>query len=883
RRDLRRLEVAALFGVLGATILLQQLTSLTGLSAPWLPVVGSVLGVAQPYLLLRLVAHFRPLPTKQHALGLGLLLASWAALLLGGRPLPPWATLVVVIAFVYVEIYATVAFVRGALVSRGVGRRRLVAVALGSGLLGATVLLLSVPAAFPAATELAGVVSQLTALGSAAAYYVGFAPPRWLLRAWQMSELRRFLLAVGGRSAEERLTAALENVGRAASSAFAAKAVVVALAQPDGSDLRIHFDAGNEAALRTVRLFSLPVGPDAPVLGRAWEQQRALAADDPRVWGRALSRLAAAFGGASCALVAPLAVGDQRYGLLIALLERGSLFVDDEVALLALLAEQAALALEGSQLYVELRQRAAERAELVARLREQNAALEEATRLKSEFLARMSHELRTPLNAIIGFSELMLDTPEEEDDRPTRLAYLGTVHRSGKHLLDLINDVLDLAKIEAGRMELRPESVDVAELVRGALATVEPLAARKSIALSASLDGAGTLRADAGKLRQILLNLLSNAIKFTPDGGRVEVVTRRSDGELELVVVDSGIGIAPEDQARVFDEFQQVDSGVSRRHEGTGLGLALSRRLAELHGGRIWVESAPGRGSAFHVALPPPAERDGAEPVRPEASTAPPEAAADDRRPILVVEDDSTSRGLLCLYLARGGYRTETAADGAEAIAKALALRPIAITLDILLPGIDGWEVLRALKSDERTCDIPVVIASIVDDEPLGYALGATDYFVKPIDRHALLARLGRFALGAPPRALLVDDDPDALSLLGAMLSPAGFRVSTAAGGAEGIALARRERPDVVLLDLMMPEVSGFDVVEAMRGDPLTREIPILVVTARDLSPAEKDWLNGKVAGVFQKGGFGAVELLDWLRKHAATADRGGEVVHARP
>jgi signal transduction histidine kinase/DNA-binding response OmpR family regulator len=878
----RRAEISALFASLGVIILLQGLVRAVGLELPWFNTAAGLVVLAFPYFLLRLVDHFRPLRREEHAVGLAMLLVSWVAVVGAGQPVPPWAAGTIAVAFVAVLGYATVAFVRAVGSARGVARRRLIAVALGSGLLVAVMLVGAVALVAPSAAAVARGVSGLLGLASGLAYFAGFAPPRWLLRTWQVAEVQRFFWVLSGRSAEERLSTALDHVGAAAVRAVGGKAAVVALADEGSGELRLHLDPASATVLQTARLFRLrPEAADSP-LATAWRGRRAVAAADPARWDADLSRLAGAFGGASCALVAPLAVSGRAYGLLVVLLERASLFVEDEAALLALLADQAALAVESGQLYAEAARRAQERAELAERLQQQNTELEEATRLKSEFLANMSHELRTPLNAIIGFSELLLDTPAAESDRETDLTYLGTIHRNGKHLLALINDVLDLSKVEAGKMELRLEQFDLDELVGQAIEMVQPLAQQRQVALGVA-GTVGQVLADEGKVRQALLNLLSNAIKFTPEGGSVLVETSHGGHETRITVSDTGIGIAPEHHERIFDEFQQVDGAASRRYEGTGLGLALTRRFAELHGGRCWVESAPGEGSRFHVVLP-----HRVAPAEPVEAWAGPRVAplraegVGSRRPlVLVVEDEPQAANLLALYLARGGYRTELARDGAEALAKARALRPDAITLDIMLPRVDGWDVLRGLKGDEATRDIPVVVASIVDNLSLGYALGAVDYLVKPIDRRALLARLERYRNGATaPRVLAVDDEPDALALVTETLRPAGYEVATASGGREGIAMATAGRPDVVLLDLMMPDVTGFEVVEALRANPATRDMPVLIVTAKELTAEDKAMLSGRVAGVLQKGSVGAVELLGWMEQIVERPAAATEVAH---
>jgi signal transduction histidine kinase/CheY-like chemotaxis protein len=566
-------------------------------------------------------------------------------------------------------------------------------------------------------------------------------------------------------------------------------------------------------------------------------------------------------------LAVPILDGEQVHGVLNFQSKDLDAFGPSQVATAQIVAAHAEVALSRARLFEEIRAR--------------NDELERANRTKSEFLANMSHELRTPLNAIIGFSELLIDEPDGGYDKETCSAYMETIHESGQHLLALINDILDLSKVEAGRMELFPESIAVAEAVRHVVRTVEPLLAQKHITLEADHVEAGWLTADEGKLKQILINLLSNAIKFTEEGGRVTVTAERQDGSVCFTVADTGLGIAQEDQQRIFEEFQQVDSGPGRRFEGTGLGLALTRRLVELHGGRIWLESELGKGSSFYVEMPVGAEDDSAEPDPQPAPLRLQPRPVSDRPLVLIVEDDARSANLLAVYLHGGGYRSEVAGDGQQALTLAEQLQPMAITLDVMLPDLEGWEVLRILKENEATRDIPVAIVSVVDDSHLGYALGATDYFVKPIDRRALLRWLERRArrpeLAHPAvRILVVDDEASARDLLAGMLAPAGYDVVLAADGREGLARAREARPDVILLDLMMPGLSGFDVVSELKSQPTTAEIPILIVTAKEVTPEERALLNGHVAAILQKGALPAVELITWLR-HAVPAANSAE------
>jgi PAS domain S-box-containing protein len=498
-------------------------------------------------------------------------------------------------------------------------------------------------------------------------------------------------------------------------------------------------------------------------------------------------------------------------------------------------------------------------------LRSAKEAAEAANRAKSDFLAKMSHELRTPLNSIIGFSEILEDEgvgPLSEKQH----RYVANVLLSGRNLLHLINDILDLSKVEAGRMELAPSLFDIRtalEQVRGIVAT---LADKKG--LSIQLDVAPdlpVLSADPAKFKQIMYNLLGNAIKFTPAGGRVEVTAglARSSGNgaggelLEVAVADTGIGISAEDLTRIFNEFEQVTSHPQYEEQGTGLGLALTRKLVELHGGRVWVESVVGQGSVFRFTLPYPRAR--AEVV--EAAILPGKVPDEGQTGplVLVIDNDPSARHLIMHYLAEGGYRTESAVNGEEAIRLAHTLRPAAITLDMLLPDRDGLLILAQLKSNPDTSGIPVVVVSVTDRRELGFSLGAADWLVKPIQRSALLAALQR-TIRAPssasrPSILVVDDEPATVEYLSELLQQNGFAVLPAAGGRAGIDLARSRHPDLILLDLMMPEVNGFDVVRALRGDSGTSDIPILILTAMDLTRADAERLGSSVQAIVAKGG----------------------------
>jgi DNA-binding response OmpR family regulator len=432
----------------------------------------------------------------------------------------------------------------------------------------------------------------------------------------------------------------------------------------------------------------------------------------------------------------------------------------------------------------------------------------------------------------------------------------------------LINEVLDLAKVEAGRLELDRAAFDLRSLIAETMAGLRPLAERKHLVIT-SQGTVDRLVADRGRVRQILYNLLSNAIKFTPDGGSISVEAVADNSFVRLTVTDTGPGIAATDQALIFEEFSQVGE-IGTRQEGTGLGLALARRLVEAHGGRIELVSELGSGSRFTASFPqadePGVVTDAVSRLE-EPDTA---AVAGRGADVLVIEDDPSAVRLLRTYLETDGYGVRVARDGPSGLAEARARPPAAIVLDILLPGTDGWEVLREFKADPALRDVPVIIVSVVDERGLGLALGAVDYFLKPVDRTALLDRLSRYTFTTKVktrsiRVLAVDDDPAALDLIYAALQPEGFDVVRAAGGREAIDRAAAEPFDLVVCDLVMPDLDGFDVVTALRAEPSSREVPILILTAHTLTDAEKARLNGQILGIVEKGEDGAAGLRRWL------------------
>jgi signal transduction histidine kinase/CheY-like chemotaxis protein len=520
--------------------------------------------------------------------------------------------------------------------------------------------------------------------------------------------------------------------------------------------------------------------------------------------------------------------------------------------------------------------------------RRKNVELEGASRLKSEFLANMSHELRTPLNAIIGFSEVLRDGLIGELTAQQR-GFISDIFSSGKHLLSLINDILDLSKVEAGKMTLDLEPVQMSSFVLNSLSIVRDKAASRHVRLAMeAAEDLGSIQADARKVKQIVYNLLSNAVKFTPDGGQVTLRARRvaradvgrlsggrsgrtfpvADSEfaavLEISVADTGIGIPPAGLERLFQPFSQIDSGLARKFEGTGLGLAMVKQLAELHGGAVAVESAMGEGSCFTVWLPLRAgERAEIVPVKAPAQTVP--AVSSGARIALVVEDDFKAADLIRVQLEAEGFTVLHAASGEAGLLLA-AQQPLSlITVDIMLPEMDGWEFLTRLKQTPQLRRIPVVIISIIADRNKGFSLGAAAVMQKPISRQELyesLVDLGLFPLphGERLTVLVVDDDPKAVELLAVRIMGMASTVLRAFGGREAIDAARRELPDLIVLDLMMPDVNGFDVVIALKEHPDTSRIPIVVVTAMVITAEDRAKLTGCVTAIMEKADF------DWDR-----------------
>lgn len=519
-------------------------------------------------------------------------------------------------------------------------------------------------------------------------------------------------------------------------------------------------------------------------------------------------------------------------------------------------------------------------------LSEARSAAESSNRAKSTFLANMSHELRTPLNAIIGYSE-MLEEEARDQSLGDLIPDLQKIQVAGKHLLNLINDVLDLSKVEAGKIELFIETIEVADLIDDVVSTIQPLIDKNSNRLIIDISrGIGTIESDITRLRQCLFNLLSNACKFTKDGEIRIMVTKESIENKEwfhFSVSDTGIGMTDEQMGRIFDAFSQADLSTTRKFGGTGLGLAITRRLCQRMGGDVSVESKYGEGTTFTVSIPGKKDQEVKSedtvpgvvtPAKAEAGT--PESSA----LVLVIDDEADSRELIGHFLTREGFTVRTASSGEEGLKLARQLKPAVITLDIIMPHMDGWAVLDAIKADPEIADIPVVVVSVTDNQKLGFAVGAMAYVTKPIDWDHLCGLLARYTHGNRDiDILLVEDDENTRQIMNRTLVKEGWRLLEAENGRVAINLMENETPGLIILDLMMPEMDGFEFLSELRKKEEWQKIPVIVVTAKDLSSDEKQQLEGRVQKIIQKGSYTKKHLLDQVKeivgRHAKLADRG--------
>ncbi len=836
RRDALQRDVVAMFSALAVLFVLAVLRQVAGEPPRLLGVAASVLLLGQPFLTLRVVRRVGPVPAAVYWPALAGWLVSGVLVAASGEALGRWAALAVVGVFVVTEIAAAWFLTRLALARTGAARTRLWLAAAATALFAVAILLIGTTSVDPEAAQRARQAARLLALVSAVGYVLAFAPPAWARRAWShhaaYEVVRQLLRAPADAPASQIWQCYAEAVCRATSSGGA---VVLSC-------------TGGDAVMEVARV-GVPDPRDdgglpdcAGLLGLTGS----VSVDEHRHALPAAALTYARAGNFRHITSAPLQLSTGPAVLLL-LSGYRSLFTDDDIQLLGELAAQAAALGQRADLL-------ADRDRLTNELSSSVEALTVASKAKSDFMANMSHELRTPLNAIIGFSDLMGTEPAADGQTTVPTEWIGHVHSSGQHLLNLINEILDLAKVESGTIELHRQPIDLREAVDEVATTLAALSQKKQLNVTVAVP---PLRVDADRtrLRQIITNLVSNAIKFTPEHGQVFLTARRVGHDIAISVADTGPGISEADQQRVFEEFHQVGDQ-HHRAGGTGLGLALTRRLVHAHGGRIELQSQLDHGAKFTVYLP-------------AAETPTTGQTRSSRGGVLIIEDDPAAAGLLSVQLQRGGYHVAVAGTGEQGLATARVCDPEAILLDIHLPGIDGWQVLAELKRDEHLRHIPVLIVSAHDDAEIGLVLGAVDYFVKPVDRTTLLTWMAQHGLipsttGRRLSVLAIDDDPHSRQLITATLSAEGIAVVTAAGGVDGLKTARACTFDLIICDLLMPDLDGFDVIAALHNDPATHGVPVVVLSAHTLSDADKTRLSGKVIAITGKTGDadGLMELV---------------------
>jgi signal transduction histidine kinase/CheY-like chemotaxis protein len=822
-RDPLQRDVAVMFATVAVLFVLAVARQTIGEPSPVVGEVAAALLLGQPFLSVRLARRVGPMSTAVYWSALAGWLVSAALATSAGQQPGSVVIATMVVVFVVTEMVAGYFLTRLARQRRGAPRIRL-SLAAAATVLFAVAIMAAGADSGGGRTSVWQLTARILALVSALAYLLAFTPPQWLVRAWSTRAASAVLHRMMRMPADAPAKRIWQCYAEAVQEATGSAAVVVLLGTPG--------DTVCEVARVAVPSLRDGLTVDDELLSLSTTTNLATDESSRRIPATALAYARAS--GARFLTVVPLVSSTGR-GALLLLNPYRTLFTNDDVELLGEVSGQAAALAQRADLL-------SDRDRLTAELSASVDALTTASKAKSDFMANMSHELRTPLNAIIGFSDLMRGEPSTGDQTAVPTEWIGHIHSSGAHLLALINEVLDLAKVESGKVELRCEALDLPEAIGEVVTSMEALSHRKRLEVTVAVAPLRVL-ADRMRFRQIMTNLLSNAIKFTPEGGRIFLAGRRVGGDIAVSVADTGAGIAAADRTRVFEEFQQVGE-VRAQTGGTGLGLALTRRLVQAHGGRIDLESELGHGAKFTVYLPAAGHDD--------------RSAGSPSTGVLVIEDDVPTARLLSAYLEKAGYQVSVASTGEQGLLAARACEPEVILLDIQLPDRDGWQILSELKHDDRLRHTPVVIISALDATDVGVALGAVDYFVKPVDRQTLLSWLARHGLvpsmGTEQMTVLaIDDDPVNLHLIDTTLSAEGIQVLRASGGATGLTMARTHRVDLVICDLVMPGVDGFDVIAALHDNPRTRGIPVVVLTAHTLTETDKTRLSGKVIAITNK------------------------------
>lgn len=558
----------------------------------------------------------------------------------------------------------------------------------------------------------------------------------------------------------------------------------------------------------------------------------------------------------------PLMVQNELQGVLEVLSPKADQYVEEELKMLTVIANELSIGMSRKRLMDEITVKNIE-------LENEKKKTDDANDTLKRFLATFSHELRAPLNAIVGFSEILTSDlkalpPEKVQD------FMKNINASGKHLQGLINDILDLSKIEAGKMELHVEAYPVAYFTENLERVMQAAMHQKNIKLAFDVaPEIDQLVVDQTRFKQILVNLVSNAIKYSHSDGTVSVTMRRFINEIEVAVKDDGVGIKPEDLSKLFQAFQQGKNSKMVK-EGTGLGLVITRRLVELHGGHINVESDWGKGSTFRFRIPMVVAGEvveSADQLLRIVGEQPVMLSNGEKPLVLIIEDNAQAAQLIQMYLQEAGYRTETARDGAEGIEKAKRLKPDIITLDMIMPIKDGWQVLKEIKRHPICKDIPIIIISITDEKKLGFSMGAVDYFVKPVNKEELVGALRKVQLPLVrtkqhPKVLIIDDDKTAAELIQVILEAEGYDVIKTTNGREGVRIAAAESPDLIILDLIMPEISGFNVAYQLKQHHKTRNTPIIILTSMDVDEDTKEQMQGFISGIMSKSKFTKKDLL---------------------